>query len=148
MGSAVWLNVTGLDDPDIKTHSEIVVRFRQVLEPLCIAAGKTLTITKGDFRGDLNLEFDSVTDTIAKAGLRCGVRQPPLARMPAVRVRPRTPGPARLRPVDPKDRPQGSSQGADDVGWLPGPRSRGPRDCMNWGISSPSWITSKIPPTS
>ena len=68
MGSAVWLNVTGLDDLDTKTHSEIVVRFRKVLEPLCKAAGKTLTITKGDFRGDLNLEFDSVTDTISKAG--------------------------------------------------------------------------------
>jgi hypothetical protein len=58
MGSAVWLNCTGLDDLDAKTHSEVVVRLRQVLEPLCKDAGKTLTITKGDHRGDLNLEFD------------------------------------------------------------------------------------------
>lgn len=68
MGSAIWLNLTGIDDLESKTHSEVVVRLRQILEPLCIAAGKTLTITKGDFRGDLNLEFDSETDTIAKEG--------------------------------------------------------------------------------
>jgi hypothetical protein len=66
MGSAVWLNCTGLDDLDAKTHSEVVVRLRQVLEPLCKDAGKTLTITKGDHRGDLNLEFDSDTDTRAR----------------------------------------------------------------------------------
>jgi hypothetical protein len=66
MGSAVWLNCTGLDDLDAKTHSEVVVRLRQVLEPLCKDAGKTLRITKGDLRGDLNLEFDSDTDTRAR----------------------------------------------------------------------------------
>ena len=66
MGSAVWLNCTGLDDLDAKTHSEVVVRLRQVLEPLCKDAGKTLTITKGDHRGDLNLDFDSDTDTRAR----------------------------------------------------------------------------------
>jgi hypothetical protein len=65
MGSAIWLNCTGLDALDAKTHSEIVVRLRQVLEPLCRDAGKTLTITKGDFRGDLNLDFDSTTNTLA-----------------------------------------------------------------------------------
>ena len=66
MGSAVWLNCTGLDDLDAKTHSEVVVRLRQVLEPLCQRAGKTLTITKGDHRGDLNLDFDPETDTRAR----------------------------------------------------------------------------------
>jgi hypothetical protein len=58
MGAAVWLNCTGLDDLDVKTHSEVVVRVRQVLEPLCNDADNTLTITKGDHRGDLNLNFD------------------------------------------------------------------------------------------
>ena len=66
MGSAVWLNCTGLDDLDAKTHSEVVVLLRQVLEPLCKDAGKTLTITKGDHRGDLNLDFDTDTDTRAR----------------------------------------------------------------------------------
>jgi len=66
MGSAAWLNCTGLDDLDAKTHSEVVVRPRRVLEPLCKDAGKTLTITKGDHRGDLNLDFDSDTDTRAR----------------------------------------------------------------------------------
>jgi hypothetical protein len=66
MGSAVWLSCTGLDDLDVKTHSEVVVRLRQVLEPLCKDAGKTLTITKGDHRRDLNLDFDSETDTRAR----------------------------------------------------------------------------------
>jgi hypothetical protein len=66
MGSTVWLNCTGLDDLDSKTHSEVVVRLRQVLEPICKDAGKTLTITKGDHRGDLNLDFDSDTDTRAR----------------------------------------------------------------------------------
>ena len=66
MGSAVWLSCTGLDDLDVKTHSEVVVRLRQVLEPLCTDAGKTLTIPKGDLRGDLNLDFDSDTDTRAR----------------------------------------------------------------------------------
>jgi hypothetical protein len=36
------------------------------LEPICKDAGKTLTITKGDHRGDLNLDFDSDTDTRAR----------------------------------------------------------------------------------
>jgi hypothetical protein len=66
MVSAVWLNCTGLDDLDVKTHSEVVVRLRQVMEPLCRDAGKTLTITKGDHRGDLNLDFDPDTDTRAR----------------------------------------------------------------------------------
>jgi hypothetical protein len=30
MGSAVWLTCTGLDDLDVKIHSEVVVRLRQV----------------------------------------------------------------------------------------------------------------------
>jgi hypothetical protein len=68
MGSAIWLNLTGLDELDSKTHSEVVVRLRHILEPLCKDASKTLTITKGNFRGDLNLDFDSETDTIAKDG--------------------------------------------------------------------------------
>jgi hypothetical protein len=63
MGLAIWLNLTGLDNLDAKTHSEVVVRLRQVLEPLCKNAGKTLTITKGDHRGDLNLDFDSEMNT-------------------------------------------------------------------------------------
>jgi hypothetical protein len=69
--SAIWLNLTGLDQLDIKTHSEIVVRIRHVLEPLCKAAGKTLTITKGPHRGDLNLDFDSDTPPDNK-GNPCG----------------------------------------------------------------------------
>ncbi len=66
MAFAVWLNCTGLDGLDAKTHSEVVVRLRQVLEPLCRDAGKTLTITKGDLRRDLNLDFDSDMDTRAQ----------------------------------------------------------------------------------
>jgi len=68
MSSTIWLNLTGLDELDNKTHSEIVVRMRHVLEPLCREAGKTLTITKGSRRGDLNIEFDSETDTSSKLG--------------------------------------------------------------------------------
>jgi hypothetical protein len=66
MSSAIWLTCTGLDDLEAKTHSEVVVRLRQVLEPLCREAGKTLGIAKGGIRGDLNLEFDSETDTRAR----------------------------------------------------------------------------------
>jgi hypothetical protein len=66
VGSAVWLNCTGLDDLDAGTHSEVVMRIRQVLEPLCKDAGETLTITKGDHHGDLNRDFDPDTDTRAR----------------------------------------------------------------------------------
>ena len=111
MGSAVWLNVTGLDDLDTKTHSEIVVRFRQVLEPLCKAAGKTLTITKGDFRGDLNLEFELRDGHHIQGRLRRGVRQRARRGCRQIRVRPRASGPARLWPGRSQDRSQGSSQG-------------------------------------
>jgi len=98
MGSAAWLNCTGLDDLDAKTHSEVVVRPRRVLEPLCKDAGKTLTITKGDHRGDLNLDFDSDTDTRAlcpRQSARRGRRRGG--------ARAGSPGHARLRPGRPVD---------------------------------------------
>jgi hypothetical protein len=61
MSDAVWLNLTGLDKVSPKTRSEVIVGIRQALGPLVQAAGRTLTITTGPHRGDLNINFDSTT---------------------------------------------------------------------------------------
>jgi hypothetical protein len=61
MSNAVWLNLTGLDAVGLNTRSEVIVAIRQALGPLVEEAGRTLTITTGPHRGDLNIDFDSTT---------------------------------------------------------------------------------------
>lgn len=61
MSAPVWLNLTGLDKVSPRTRSEVIVAIRQALGPLVEAAGRTLTITTGPHRGDLNIDFDSTT---------------------------------------------------------------------------------------
>jgi hypothetical protein len=63
MGDSLRLNLTGLNRLGPKTRSEIVVRMRQVLDPIFREAGKRLVITTGSHRGDLNIDFDSDTTT-------------------------------------------------------------------------------------
>ncbi|MBV9783208.1 MAG: hypothetical protein JO264_05255 [Acidisphaera sp.] len=71
MGNRIRLNLQGLDRVGPKTASEVVVMMREVMGPLVTQAGKTLVITLGSHRGDLNLDFDSTTDTRA-AGVCTG----------------------------------------------------------------------------
>jgi hypothetical protein len=63
MGDSLRLNLSGLDRVGLKTQSEILVEMRQTLDPILKDAGKRLIITTGAHRGDLNLDFDSDTDT-------------------------------------------------------------------------------------
>jgi len=71
MGDSIRLNMTGLDKVGPKTSAEVIVEMRQVIGPLVTEAGKTLVITTGSHRGDLNLDFDSETDTTGSGGV-CG----------------------------------------------------------------------------
>jgi hypothetical protein len=73
MGDSIRLNLTGLDRLGPKTRSEIIVEMRQVIGPLVTEAGKTLVITTGSHRGDLNLDFDSDIDTTSTTGDVCGM---------------------------------------------------------------------------
>jgi hypothetical protein len=68
MSDPVWLNLTGLDKVGPKTRSEVIVAIRQALGPLVEAAGRSLTITTGRHRGDLNIDFDSTTPPHPNAG--------------------------------------------------------------------------------
>ncbi len=72
MGDSIRLNLSGLDSLGPKTRSEIIVEMRWVMEPLVKEAGKTLIITTGSHRGDLNLDFDSDTSTTSSSGV-CGL---------------------------------------------------------------------------
>jgi hypothetical protein len=63
MGTTIKLNLAGLDTIGPKTRAEVIVEIRRVMGPLVEAAGKRLIITTGPHRGDLNIEFDSETDT-------------------------------------------------------------------------------------
>ena len=69
MGHMIRLNVLGLERLSANTHGEIVFSLRQTMGPLVQEAGKTLSITRGPHRGDLNLEFDSDTDTTSSMGI-------------------------------------------------------------------------------
>src|ERR1041384_1476890 len=63
MGDSVRLNLSGLNRLGPKTQAEIIVKVRQVLDPIFHEAGKRLIITTGNQRGDLNIDFDSDTNT-------------------------------------------------------------------------------------
>src|SRR5215208_7579690 len=63
MGDSVRLNLSGLTRLGLKTRAEIVVKIRQALDPIFHEAGKRLIITTGNQRGDLNIDFDSNTNT-------------------------------------------------------------------------------------
>ena len=65
MGKSIRLNLHGLQNLGPKTQSEVLVRIRHTMGPLVKAAGKTLIITTGKHRGDINLDFDSETATFA-----------------------------------------------------------------------------------
>ena len=66
MGDSVRLNLSGLNRIGPKTQSEIVVKMRQVLDPIFQEAGKRLIITTGTHRGDLNIDFDSDTKSTGR----------------------------------------------------------------------------------
>jgi hypothetical protein len=57
----VKLALHGLEGLNDKTRSEVIVDVRHAFEPLVRAAGKTLILTTGIHRGDLNLDFDTVS---------------------------------------------------------------------------------------
>src|SRR5262249_55052821 len=72
MGDSIRLNLSGLENLGPKTRSEVIVEMRRVMGPLVKEAGKTLIIMTGSRRGDLNLDFDSETDTTGSSGV-CGL---------------------------------------------------------------------------
>jgi hypothetical protein len=65
------LNLQGLDRVGPKTASEVVVLMRHVMGPLVGEAGKVLVITLGPHQGDLNLDFDSDSNT-SSSGICAG----------------------------------------------------------------------------
>jgi hypothetical protein len=55
----ITLSLHGLDNLDDKTKAGVVWLFRKEFEPIVNEAGKTLRITTGQHRGDLNLSFNA-----------------------------------------------------------------------------------------
>ncbi len=59
MSESLHLALHGLDRLSDRLRREIVYIIRQEFEPLVREAGRTLRLTTGATRGDLNLDFDS-----------------------------------------------------------------------------------------
>ncbi len=63
---SITLALHGLDNLDEKTKAGVVWLFRKEFEPIVNEAGKTLRITTGRHRGDLNLSFDAEPQAAAR----------------------------------------------------------------------------------